>query len=88
LSREAQETFAATQGVPRAAFNAAYDSPAVKGREARITSFMENAGLDAVPAMVINGRYTITFFHGPGYYQLAEKLIASERERLAKDEAK
>jgi thiol:disulfide interchange protein DsbA len=83
LSRESQETFAASQGVPRAAFNAAYDSPAVRGRETRIRNFMSSSDLDAVPAMVINGRYTRTFFQGPGYYQLAEKLIASERERLA-----
>ena len=82
-TKESQETFAASQGVARAAFNSAYDSPAVVGREARVQAFLDNSGLDAVPGMIINGRYVITFFQGP-YYQLAEKLINHERARLAK----
>ncbi|MDR3135492.1 MAG: hypothetical protein LBU69_05285 [Deltaproteobacteria bacterium] len=82
VTKESQETFAASQGVSRASFNATYDSLAVTGREARIKAFMDNSGLDAVPAMVINGRYVITYFDGP-FYQLAEKTINYERERLA-----
>jgi thiol:disulfide interchange protein DsbA len=83
LSRESQETFSVSQGVKRADFNAAYDSPAVKAKEERITSFLRAISLHVVPAMTINGRFVITYYSGPGYYQLAEKLINFERERLA-----
>ncbi|MDR2300662.1 MAG: thiol:disulfide interchange protein DsbA/DsbL [Deltaproteobacteria bacterium] len=86
ITKESQETFAASQGISRAAFNAAYDSPAVAGKEARAKTFLENSGIDAVPGMIINGRYVITNFDGP-YYQLAEKLINHERDRLAKAKA-
>jgi hypothetical protein len=33
--------------------------------------------------MVVNGRYVFTFIQGPGYYQLADRLIKDERRRLA-----
>ncbi|MDR2386822.1 MAG: thioredoxin domain-containing protein [Deltaproteobacteria bacterium] len=83
ITKESQETFAASQGLSRAAFEAAYDAPAVLGKEARARAFLDNSGIEAVPGMIINGRYVIINFDGP-YYQLAEKLINYERERLGK----
>ena len=85
LTPESQESFAAAHGVSRAAFQAAYNSPDVKGRIERVISFMENANLDGVPAFVINGRYQYSFFPGPGFYQQADELIAMERARLDKE---
>ncbi|MDR2366533.1 MAG: thiol:disulfide interchange protein DsbA/DsbL [Deltaproteobacteria bacterium] len=85
-TKESQATFAVSQGVSRAAFDAAYDSTAVTGREARVKAFLDNSGIDAVPGMIINGRYVITFYQG-NYYQLAEKLINHERARLAQAKA-
>jgi thiol:disulfide interchange protein DsbA len=87
MTPEAQETFAAANGISRAAFKTAYDSPEVKGRMERVISFMDNVGLDGVPAFVINGRYQYSFFPGPGFYQQAEKLIGMERQRLAREKA-
>jgi thiol:disulfide interchange protein DsbA len=87
LTPESQETFAAAHGVSRAAFKAAYDSPAVLGRIERVISFMDNAGLRGVPALVINGRYQFSIFAPPGFYQQAERLINLERERLAAEKA-
>jgi thiol:disulfide interchange protein DsbA len=82
ISRESQETYALTKGISKADFNSAYDSPNVEGKLARIRSFVSNAALDAVPGMIINGRYVFTFVNGPGYYELAQKLIDQERKRL------
>ncbi|MDR1656573.1 MAG: thiol:disulfide interchange protein DsbA/DsbL [Deltaproteobacteria bacterium] len=80
---ESQETFVAANGISRAAFKTAYDSPQVKGRMERVIAFMNNSGIDGVPALIINGRYQYTLFEGPGFYQQAERLINLERERLS-----
>jgi thiol:disulfide interchange protein DsbA len=83
VSRGSQEAFAVSQGVAKADFNAAYDGQAAADKLARIGQFVDNADFDSVPAMVVNGRYVITYFNGPGYYQLAQNLIDQERARLA-----
>ncbi|MDR1545868.1 MAG: thiol:disulfide interchange protein DsbA/DsbL [Deltaproteobacteria bacterium] len=89
MTREAQETFAAANGVDRADFRAAYDSPEIEEKLKRTTTYMNLVDLDSVPAMVVNGRYIFTFVQGPRYYQQAERLINQERERLkAAKEAK
>jgi thiol:disulfide interchange protein DsbA len=88
LTPESQETFAAAHGVSRAAFKAAFGSPAVNGRMERVIAFTDNSGLDGVPGFVINGRYQYTYFSGPGFYQQADKLIAMERARLAAEKEK
>jgi thiol:disulfide interchange protein DsbA len=81
--RPSQEAFASMHGISKEEFNAAYDSPAVAQKLARINSFVDNADFDSVPAMVINGRYVFTYFNGQGYFELANHLIEQERERLA-----
>ncbi|MDR0354480.1 MAG: thiol:disulfide interchange protein DsbA/DsbL [Deltaproteobacteria bacterium] len=83
LTREAQEAFVVSQGISKEDFNAAYDSAAVNDKMARVKAFLDNSELDAVPGMVVNGRYSFSFIPGPAYYQLAERLINQEKERLA-----
>jgi hypothetical protein len=87
VTRGSQEAFAAASGIAAADFNAAYDSPEVEGKMARIRNFVMNADLQSVPSMVINGRYVISFFGGPGYYELAQRLIDQERERIKTEAA-
>ncbi|MDR2443149.1 MAG: thiol:disulfide interchange protein DsbA/DsbL [Deltaproteobacteria bacterium] len=82
ITPQSQETFAAANGIARAAFKAAFDSPDVIGRMERVIAFTDNSGIDAVPGFIINGRYQYTYFGGPAFYQQAEMLINLERERL------
>lgn len=83
LDQESQETFAAGLGLDGEGLLRALDSPPVLEREGRIKDFIGRAGLMGVPALVINGRYIIYYAHGPAFLGLAERLIESERARLA-----
>jgi thiol:disulfide interchange protein DsbA len=83
LDREAQKSFAESQGLDGDAFLEALGSQPVFDKEARIKDFIARAGLMGVPAAVVNGRYVVYYSHGPAFLGQVEELIESERNRLA-----
>jgi thiol:disulfide interchange protein DsbA len=79
--------FAARKGIPREDFIAAWNSPEVKARMDHALTFIDNLNLDSVPAFVVNGKWSFPIIRGKGlghFFQTAEKLMADERELLAK----
>lgn len=71
--------FYAGLGVPAARFQAAYASADVDARLERAKQFIQRSGVDATPALVVNGKYRV---HGTSFedkLRIAEHLIARER---------
>jgi thiol:disulfide interchange protein DsbA len=81
VTKQAQESFAVANGISRADFDKAFESPTANSRFERARQYLETSGVEAVPTIVINGRYRLPY--GPDFYKFAEQLINQERERLA-----
>ncbi|QCF27296.1 thiol:disulfide interchange protein DsbA/DsbL [Hydrocarboniclastica marina] len=75
--------FFAEQGVDREKFNKTFDSFGVNAKLDRSKSVIRGARLTGVPALIVNGRYTVTAGMAGGHeemLQVADHLIEQERE--------
>jgi thiol:disulfide interchange protein DsbA len=57
-ARAQQLAFCKSQGITEAAFNAAYDSPAVAANLQRAKEATFRYGVSGVPLIIVNGKYT------------------------------
>ncbi|MDR1038085.1 MAG: thiol:disulfide interchange protein DsbA/DsbL [Deltaproteobacteria bacterium] len=79
--------FAEENGISRADFEAAWNSPETATRYQKGLDFINNLDLDSVPAMGINGRFAFPISRGgiARFLETAQKLLADERDRLARE---
>ena len=79
-SREALAEFFARFGVDRATFDAAFDSGDVDARVQRAVALSREYGIDAVPSLVVAGRYvTNPGMAGPEVLAVVDQLVAESR---------
>ena len=74
--------FYASQGVDRARFTAALRGPEVDARVAQAREWVQAAGVDGTPALIVNGKYRV--IGGRDYderLRIVDRLIARERAR-------
>lgn len=81
-SKESLADFFAEHGVDREKFNRTYDSFGVNAKLDRSKSIVRGARLTGVPALIVNGKYTVTASMAGGHeemLQVADHLIEQER---------
>ena len=71
--------FVATQGIDRARFLAAMDSPATDARMTAARDFAVRNGVQGTPTLVINGKYRVQGRTFADTLRIADELIARER---------
>ena len=81
--QESLADFFAEHGVDRKKFNQTYDSFGVKAKMDRGQSFVRGARITGVPALIVNGKYTITAGMAGGHenmLKVADYLVQQERK--------
>ncbi|MDR1039127.1 MAG: thiol:disulfide interchange protein DsbA/DsbL [Deltaproteobacteria bacterium] len=81
-------SFAERNGISRADFEKAWNSPETASRFQAGLEFINNMDLDSVPAIGVNGRFAVPISRGgvPRFLDTANKLLADERARIAPSE--
>jgi thiol:disulfide interchange protein DsbA len=74
-------SFVESKGISKEDFQKAWDSPEVQANIDRGLAFIQNVGIEGVPAMAIDGRYSFSISRkGPGFFlATADFLIAKEK---------
>jgi thiol:disulfide interchange protein DsbA len=85
-SREALAEFFARFGVDGATFDATFDSSEVDERLQRAVALSREYGIDAVPALVVAGRYvTSSSMVGPDVLAVVDELVTESRARQTEE---
>lgn len=82
-NKESLADFFVEHGVEREKFNKAYDSFGVNAKLERSQSIVRGARLMGVPALIVNGKYTVTASMAGSHermLEVADYLIEQERE--------
>jgi thiol:disulfide interchange protein DsbA len=77
--------FVEGHGISKDDFMAAWESKEVKDNMDRTLAFLERMNINSVPAMAVNGRYSVIFpSRGPGFFlATAEYLVNKEKAEAA-----